>query len=622
MNLFRRKPTKNTYGEPEEPNFNIFLAMLALAGVAFVCFLLYVLLAPVFLESDPEYTIVPFGGDTPVAVQPTDTGVPATPIPVTAAPTPTPAPPGPDLPISSNTVLGLNAFARLSGISAEVSSVAYSADGSRLAAGSMDGSIRLWDATQIAPGIAEPIYTFQSASNRVLSIAFAPDGERLVAGGQDRLVRWWELSTGIELAPLNGPTAPVNAIAYGPNGRYVAAASDDGFVTVWDVATNPDQVALRLEGHTAFVTSVAFNPDGTLLAAGGADRSIRVWRVPSGEPVVVLTGHTAGVTSVAFSPDGRLLASTSPDHTVRLWNVEVGAASAVLTGHTQNVNDAAFSPDGTLLATAAGGIDDDTVRLWNVLTGSETRAPLFPGGLANAVAFSPDGRVLAVGGATYVTLYGASAQRLAQAQQDGDSSADAPAATTTFAPVSAPDTASADACVLTVRTVEANLRAGPDTAYAQAGALAVDQQVQANGWITGPDGFTWWRLDNGAWARGDLFVDLANPALPDACWQLPPVQDVGAPAPQAGTNPTITPTVGTVTACTVSALLADVNVRAGPGTGFEAQRQLALNEQVQANGWAFGPEGFVWWRLSAGGWVRADTVQWPPECQTLPAVQS
>jgi hypothetical protein len=78
-------------------------------------------------------------------------------------------------------------------------------------------------------------------------------------------------------------------------------------------------------------------------------------------------------------------------------------------------------------------------------------------------------------------------------------------------------------CILTVRTNEANVRAGPATTTEILSKLTFNQQVPADGWTTGERGFTWWRLPSGGWVRSDVFIDAANRELPAVCLTLPAV---------------------------------------------------------------------------------------------------
>jgi len=606
MAIFKRNP-KRAFREEEEASVNVFGMVVALAAITLTCFLIYALLRPV-LFGEQKVEIIPFGADEP--------GPTAT-VPPTLAPTFTPPPAATPLPaatpiparIRPGNVDQLRQVATLPGHGAAVSSVVYAPDGARLASGDWSGAIRVWDTATRAT-----VYTFQSGSNRVDALAFSPDGATLVAVGQDTQIRRWNALTGEPLAPFGGPVAAVRDVAYSPDGAWIAAASDDGMVYLLNAASGALQALLT--GHTDYVTSVAFDPSGTSVAAGGADDTIRLWSVPSGIELATLTGHTSAVTDLAYSPDGSLLASVAADHTLRLWSVLSASPIQTLEGHTENVTSVAFNPDGTLIATGAGGISDNRVGLWGVAERAQV-ARLDQPGPVTALDFSPDGMTLAVGGATFLTLWSTSEEAAPPATLQALPTATPPAA---VAPAAEQGVQTTSACTLIVRLPEVTLHAAPDETSGAVGTLAQDQQVPLAAWARGEDGYTWWLLATGGWARGDTFVSEASPTLPDECWTLPPASAVDVPQPQ-GTP--AAPAVPAGAGCMLTVRVANANVRAGPDTGDAVLEQLAEGAQVQAVGWTSGAEGFTWWQLASGGWARGDvfiTQSLPQDCLTLPRV--
>lgn len=618
--LFR--PNRKNTPHPEEDQFNFFMAVVAFAAVVLTCLIIFVLGRNFIEGGDPTYEVVPYGGSptmvvatqAPIVAQPTTVGIEQ---PTLFFPSATPAV---SERIDPDTVLRVAAITQLLGHSSAVSGVAFSPDGHFIASGDWDGLVKLWDARTFAE-----IYTFRSGSNRVDSVAFSPDSSRLAAAGQDSIVRLWDLTSGVEVMQLSEPTATINQIAFSPTGAVLAAASDDTYVYVWNM---PDGMLMGvLAGHTSYVTSLAFAPDGTRIAAGGEDDTVRLWEIPTGNPLGVMLGNTSTVSSVAYSPNGSQITTTSADHSVRFWDASTLAQLRILSGHEENVNAVAYSPTGLLVATGAGGINDNTVRLWDTRTGAQLRA-LYPPGPVNAVAFSPSGLYLATGGSAFLTIWGVTDTVYPAAE----------VATPTPFPTAdlsgqggqAVD-GDAETCLLTLRTDDVNVRSGPGVNYLQMSTLNSGQTVQATAWARGidGDGFTWWRLTDGGWVRGDAFIDAANPDLPAACWQLQPLADIPPTPAQMQVLPT---TVGSTQApaatagpCTLTIRATEANVRSVPQPDGTVIRVMQLNQTAQATGWTTGvAEGFTWWQLANGGWVRGDMVidaanPSPPEaCLSLP----
>ena len=273
-----------------------------------------------------------------------------------------------------------------------ITSVVFSADGTRLASGSWDQVIKLWDVeTRREVGTWEVPWEFNALLP--ISVAFSPDGSTLASGFQDRTVRLWDVETQTEVATLKGHTDRVISVSFSPDGGLLASAGDwdDRTVRLWDVATQA-QVA-TLGRHTSEVLSVSFSsPDGATLASGSSDRTVRLWDVATHEEVATFEEHRGPVHSVTFSPDGAILVSGAADGTVLLWDLKSRNAAA-LSGH-ESLSSMALSADSTLLAS---GSQDGTVRLWDAAT--RARITTLEGHTSGvgSVSFSFDGAVLASG---------------------------------------------------------------------------------------------------------------------------------------------------------------------------------------------------------------------------------
>ncbi|KAF5716702.1 G-protein beta WD-40 repeat-containing protein [Fusarium mundagurra] len=268
-----------------------------------------------------------------------------------------------------------------------VSFVVFSKDGTLIASGSSDRTIKIWN---VATGKEEQTLEGHTAS--VNSVVFSKDGTLIASGSDDNTIKIWNVATGKEEQTLEGHTASVNSVVFSKDGTLIASGSDDNTIKIWNVTTGEEEQTL--EGHTASVNSVVFSKDGMFIASGSSDRTIKIWNVATGKEEQTLEGHTAAVNSVVFSKDGTLIASGSDDNTIKIWNVTTGEEEQTLEGHTAAVNSVVFSKDGTLIAS---GSDDNTIKIWNVATGEEEQTLKGHTDLVRSVVFSKDGMLIASG---------------------------------------------------------------------------------------------------------------------------------------------------------------------------------------------------------------------------------
>jgi WD40 repeat protein len=266
--------------------------------------------------------------------------------------------------------------------------VALSTDGQLVASCGDDGKVQLWEATS-----GQLLTTLLGHSGGVRGVALSGDGQLVASGGWDGTVRLWAAASGQTLAVLQGHVGAVRCVALSGDARRVASGGADGTVRLWE--TGSWRLIAAEQAETGILTGVALSSDGRLLAAGGVEGAIRLWDGGNGHLIATLQ-HANAVRCVALSGDGRLAASGSIDGTVRLWETTNGQLIASMQGHTGMVWDVALSADGRLLA--SGGMEG-TVRLWEASSGQPLAA--LQGDAANiqGVAISSDGSHVASGGA-------------------------------------------------------------------------------------------------------------------------------------------------------------------------------------------------------------------------------
>ena len=320
--------------------------------------------------------------------------------------------------------------------------VAFSPDGSMLASGSGDKTMRLWDLNT-----QTPIATCVGHTHWVLACAWAPDASLVASGSHDNTIRIWSTSSVSGLKQekeakviLRGHKKFVTAIAWQPlhssqgrGCRRLVSSSKDGQAKIWDVVSG--QCLATLSGHSASITTVKWGGEGLIYTAS-QDRTIIVWAVEQTEHTMSvkvirhLKDHAHWVNSLALSTDHfcrtgpydhtstagqiftkqeafdaavkrysegvgqkkELLVSCSDDFSMFLWSpTDSNKPLQRLVGHQQLVNDVVFSPDGNHIASASF---DKSVRLWNGRTGKF--AYTFRGhvGSVYSCVFSADSRYL------------------------------------------------------------------------------------------------------------------------------------------------------------------------------------------------------------------------------------
>ncbi|MCG8349360.1 MAG: DUF4082 domain-containing protein, partial [Chloroflexales bacterium] len=269
-----------------------------------------------------------------------------------------------------------------------ITALAYSPDDAVIVAGTSDGRIIEWQASDGRNRRAWETHAGQSVSG----LAYHPDGNILASAGHDSTVRVWNVATGQEVQLLTGHEHPVKQLAFSPDGSILASVAEDTRVVLWDANTGDIRNILR--GHINTITDTAFSADSQTLATAGADGRIIIWDLATGKEQQVLLGHDGAVTAIAFARNGRLLVSVGEDATVRVWNVNQGRQIRVLTEHRRGLRALDLSPDGRLMVT---GGEERRIFVWGAATNRKLRELQGHSGAVNTLAFSPNSAFIASG---------------------------------------------------------------------------------------------------------------------------------------------------------------------------------------------------------------------------------
>jgi serine/threonine protein kinase len=270
--------------------------------------------------------------------------------------------------------------------------VTWSPDGRRILAGAGSGRVNVLDAR------GQLLNTYNGHNAPITGLAWSPDTSKVASGSYDGTVQLWNPDNDQTLAIYRKDIGSVNALSWSPNGNLIASSDYTHAVQVW--GANTLQTTMVYTNHHDMVKSLSWSPDNVYIVSGSADYSVQVWGALNGNMRFNFQGHQGTVESVAWSPDGTRIASASDDNTVRVWDAQSGNRVFIYGRHGAPVTGVAWSPDSRYIASCS---QDRTVQVWNPQDGrllyvyaqhSNTVLALAWSLAGNIVSTDQDGNVL------------------------------------------------------------------------------------------------------------------------------------------------------------------------------------------------------------------------------------
>jgi WD40 repeat protein len=310
--------------------------------------------------------------------------------------------------------------------------MAFSVDGSMVAAGDSHYSVRVWDVRS-----AKQVSSYSDHDAAIWSLVFSNDGKeitsadmwgnvrrRFIRGGK-RILSWADkdafapilshdgammvsvsrdspalnlhsVTTGELVKTIQIHGGDAKSVVVSADAKTVAGGDDEEqVIRLVDVATGKQIQALKATGYRNMnfgVTSYSFSPRENVLAyvygAEGESALVHVWDVARGKEVRRWKSDLIG--TIAFSGDGRIVASSHAGRKIRLTDVATGREIRLLEGDGL----AAVSRDAKILAT---GATYNAVRLLETSTGKDLHPLEGHERGVLSVTISPNGKRVASG---------------------------------------------------------------------------------------------------------------------------------------------------------------------------------------------------------------------------------
>jgi WD40 repeat protein len=283
-----------------------------------------------------------------------------------------------------------------------VNAVAFSPDGSFLAAGNQAGLVQVLD-----PNTGEVLHAFHRVEPsgqveiREVQDGKLPDGYAargvpvrsinvrptqpplLVVAYADGEITIFDPTTGKINSRLSIAGRP-NVTGISPRGTWLVAGSEDGPVFVWNLT---DRNRFPLSSHRGGVLALDFSRNTTNIVTAGGD-SIAVSNLSAAKEYYRIPVQSP-IRDVAFNSDSSWFVSASNDHRIRVWETDT-ADELLAMSQDGVVVDVAISSDDRWIASTG---DDQTARVWDAKTGAEIfQIPLKDKG--SRLAFSNNDRWL------------------------------------------------------------------------------------------------------------------------------------------------------------------------------------------------------------------------------------
>ncbi|KAG0143718.1 hypothetical protein CROQUDRAFT_134822 [Cronartium quercuum f. sp. fusiforme G11] len=246
----------------------------------------------------------------------------------------------------------------------------------RLASAGEDGTLRFWDIRQGS----KPTRTIENDSKlSFLNLCWSPDASIVAIGDSKDRLQFYETSSGKKVGEhveySKGSTAhegqkdQINEVSFSHSGDYFFIPTGVGEVVTYKFEFNSDKINLkefhRSSPHACTIYCIDTDPRGRYIAVGGADSTVSLLDLEEFYCVKTFAHLDSDVRTISFSYDGDFIAVAGKDLFIDISSVSSGTQVRKIDNLTYPINSLAWHPSKYFLA-YAGDEKAGNVRVANL----------------------------------------------------------------------------------------------------------------------------------------------------------------------------------------------------------------------------------------------------------------